>query len=175
MTQSLVHIGPSPRGRGARLETVQLLTAPRACVFGFFSDAFQLQTLTPVWLHFSVVTPAPIEMRVGSLIEYRLQVHGVPLRWQSRISVWEPPVRFVDEQLRGPYRYWHHEHVFEEVGDRTRCLDIVDYAAPGGWLVDRLLVRRDLLKIFTYRQTKLRELFGNICNPLATADTVMDR
>lgn len=161
MAKSMIHIGPSPRGRGFRLETEQVLRAPRDRVFGFFSDAFQLEALTPNWLHFSVLTPAPIEMRVGTLIDYRLRVHGVPLRWQSRISVWEPPVRFVDEQLRGPYRSWRHEHVFEERGNRTRCSDTVDYAVPGGWFVDRLLIRRDLYKIFDYRQAKLRELFGD--------------
>lgn len=161
MTRDTIHIGPSPRGRGARLEAAQFLRVPQAEVFSLFSDAFQLETLTPSMLRFSVLTPPPIEMRVGTQIEYRLRVHGIPLRWQSRISVWEPPMRFVDEQLRGPYGHWYHEHRFETQPDGTWCRDIVDYATPGGWLVDRLLVRRDLIKIFTFRQAKMRELFGD--------------
>lgn len=172
MTRDTIHFGPSPCCRGARLETAQFLRVPREEVFALFSDAFQLETLTPRVLHFSVLTPPPIEMRVGTLIEYRLRIHGVPLRWQSRISVWEPPLRFVDEQLRGPYRHWYHEHRFETRPEGTWCRDIVDYATPGGWLVDRLLVRRDLIKIFTFRQAKLRELFGNAGNGRQTAEAL---
>ena len=147
-------------GRGYRLETSQFLPCARQRVFEFFSDAFQLQTLTPGWMHFSVLTPAPIHLAAGTLIDYRLRVHGVPLRWQSCISVWQPPYRFVDEQLRGPYRRWHHEHVFEEVAGGTLCRDIVDYDVPGGSIIHALFVRPDLVKIFAFRQQKLREIFG---------------
>src|SRR5688572_25446419 len=86
----------STSGRGYRLESSQFLPYPRDQVFEFFSDASNLQCLTPSWLQFSVVTPPPIRNTAGTLIDYRLRVHGVPLRWQSRISVWEPPLRFVD-------------------------------------------------------------------------------
>jgi ligand-binding SRPBCC domain-containing protein len=128
-------------------------------VFGLFSDAFQLESLTPPWLHFSVITPKPIQIAAGALIDYHLRVRGIPIRWQSRISVWEPPFRFVDEQTRGPYRYWHHEHVFEPANGGTLCRDIVDYAVYGGTLINTLFVRRDLLKIFAYRRNKLAEMF----------------
>jgi ligand-binding SRPBCC domain-containing protein len=144
---------------GFRLETVQILRQPIDRIFEFFADAFQLETLTPRWLRFIVLTPAPIVIRAGTLIDYRLRLHGIPVRWQSRISVWEPPFRFVDEQVRGPYRRWHHEHVFESTEQGTRCRDIVDYEVPGGRLIDNWLVRPDLLKIFAYRQQRLRELF----------------
>ena len=136
------------------------LSRPLDDVFPFFSDARNLERLTPPWLRFSVLTPAPIEMRPGAVIDYRLRLRGVPLRWRSEITVWEPPFRFVDEQRRGPYRLWIHEHRFEEVDGRTLAHDHVRYAVPGGWLADRLLVRRDLQRVFAYRRAVLREAFG---------------
>jgi ligand-binding SRPBCC domain-containing protein len=163
--QPVVSIGRSPDGRGYRLETAQFLPYPRDQVFGLFSDASQLESLTPAWLHFSVITASPIQIGAGVLIDYRLRVRGIPIRWQSRISVWEPPFRFVDEQMRGPYRYWHHEHIFETTNGGTLCRDIVDYAVYGGTLINTLFVRRDLIKIFAYRREKLAEMF-----PSGTSD-----
>ncbi len=156
---STIHIGPAPAGNGYRLVAMQFLPEPRDRVFEFFSDAFQLETLTPDWLRFSVLTSPPIRITSNSLVDYRLRVHGFPVRWQSRISMWEPPLRFVDEQTHGPYRRWRHEHVFEEVDGGTLCRDIVDYEVYGGSLINALFVRPDLIKIFTFRQSKLRELF----------------
>lgn len=133
-------------------------------VFAFFSDAGNLEELTPPWLRFEVETPRPIEMRAGTRIDYRLKVRGLPLRWTSEITAWEPPRRFVDEQVRGPYRLWHHEHRFEERPDGTAVLDHVRYAVPGGpgleRLVHRFLVGPDVERIFGYRQRRLQELFG---------------
>jgi ligand-binding SRPBCC domain-containing protein len=129
-------------------------------VFAFFSDAFQLENLTPPWLNFTVQTPGPISIQEGTRIDYRLRLHGVPIGWQSRIDVWRPPEVFVDYQTRGPYRHWRHEHRFEEVAGGTVCRDVVDYSVPGGPLVERWFVRRDLKKIFAFRQRKLVELFG---------------
>ena len=138
-----------------------VLARPRDEVFPFFADARNLEYLTPPWLRFTMLTPWPVEMRQGALIDYRLRVRGVPLRWRSEITAWEPPYRFVDEQRRGPYRLWIHEHGFEETREgRTLALDAVRYAVPGGWFVDRLLVRRDLERIFEYRCAVLRDLFG---------------
>jgi ligand-binding SRPBCC domain-containing protein len=137
-----------------------VLPRPLAEVFAFFSDARNLQTITPDWLHFSILTPAPIEMRVGTLIDYWLRVRGLPLRWRSEITVWQPPHRFVDEQRRGPYRQWIHEHAFEAVAGGTLCRDSVRYAVFGGKIVERLFVRRDVKTIFDHRERKLRELFG---------------
>lgn len=153
-------IVPGSAGRGSRVLASQVLPRQRQQVFDFFSQARQLQSITPPWLHFEVLTPEPLEIRAGTLIDYRLRLHGIPLRWRSRISVWEPPFRFVDEQLRGPYRRWYHEHRFEAVEGGTLCQDIVDYAVPGGWLIDRWLVQPDLRKIFAFRQQTLYELFG---------------
>ena len=158
-THDSIRIDSSPTGIGFRLEASLFLPHPRDRVFDFFSDAFQLETLTPSWLRFSVLTPPPIRIVPGALIDYRLRVHGVPLRWQSRISEWEPPLRFVDEQTRGPYRRWHHQHIFEVVDGGTLCRDIVDYAVYGGSPINAFFVRPDLFKIFAFRQSKLHELF----------------
>jgi ligand-binding SRPBCC domain-containing protein len=128
-------------------------------VFEFFSDAANLQELTPGWLDFRILTPN-IEMRPGAMIDYKLRVRGIPLRWRSEITEWEPPHRFVDNQVRGPYRRWHHQHVFKAVDGGTEVIDIVDYSAPGGFLVEKLFVDRDIRRIFAYRHERLQELFG---------------
>jgi ligand-binding SRPBCC domain-containing protein len=151
-------MGTSPRSR-FRLESAQFLPAPRERVFQFFSDAFQLEKLTPPWLEFSVLTPSLIAVAAGTVIDYRLKLHGIPIRWQSLISAWEPPMRFVDRQTRGPYRHGHHEHIFEPVEDGTLCRDVVDHEVFGGRVVDALFVRGDLLKIFAFRHERLREIF----------------
>jgi ligand-binding SRPBCC domain-containing protein len=136
------------------------LPRPREEVFDFFADAGNLQTLTPDWLDFSVLTPAPIPMRAGAVIDYRLKLHGISIRWQSEITAWEPPRRFVDEQRRGPYRLWIHEHCFETREGGTRVIDRVRYAVPGGRLIDWLFVRRDVERIFQFRREKLLARFG---------------
>ena len=130
-------------------------------VFAFFSEARNLEELTPAWLKFEVLTPPPIEMREGLKIDYRLRLRGIPLRWQSEITIWEPPYRFVDRQVRGPYRLWVHEHRFEERDDGTLAEDVVQYAVYGGRLVDRVAVRSDVRKIFKYRRHRLQEIFGS--------------
>ncbi|MCE9554945.1 MAG: SRPBCC family protein [Planctomycetes bacterium] len=154
-----MEITDAPHGPGFRLVAKQFLPVSRELLFEFFSNAMNLQELTPPWLHFTVLSSTPIQMAAGTLIDYRLRLYGLPLRWRSRIAAWEPPLRFVDEQVRGPYRHWHHEHSFEATEGGTICRDTVDYRVLGGRLLHSLLVRPDLLKIFTYRQQKLRELF----------------
>ena len=135
-------------------------------IFPFFGDARNLEAITPPWLSFQVVTPEPIDMNAGTLIDYRLKVHGVPLKWRTRINVWEPSRRFVDEQLRGPYRKWVHEHRFEPCEGGTRCIDHVEYAVPFGSIVNTLFVRRDVERIFAYRTVKLRERFAERSSPV---------
>lgn len=130
-------------------------------VFGFFSDAYRLQEITPGWLHFHVQTPRPIEMKPGTLIDYRLRLHGIPIGWRTEISDWEPPFRFVDQQLSGPYRLWRHTHLFEERDGGTLMRDHVDYSVPGGAIVHRLLVKNDLLRIFRFRRQKFVEFFSD--------------
>ena len=146
------------------LQTDLWLPHPRAEVFSFFGDARNLETLTPAWLKFEVLTPAPIVMRPGTLIDYRISVHGLPIRWRTEIAEWDPPRRFVDVQLQGPYTLWHHTHTFEERNGGTLCLDQVRYRPRGGALVHWLFVRRDLERIFQYRQQRLQELFASTAN-----------
>jgi hypothetical protein len=136
------------------------LPQPRQDVFVFFADAGNLETLTPPWLNFEILTPLPIVMRVGALIDYKLKVRGVPIKWQTEITQWQPPFRFADQQNRGPYRQWLHEHRFETKDNGTLCLDEVRYAVLGGWLVNFLLVRRDIQRIFEFRRQKLLKIFG---------------
>jgi ligand-binding SRPBCC domain-containing protein len=134
----------------------QLLPRRPEEVFPFFADAHNLEAITPPWLGFRVVTRQPIEMAPGTLIEYRLRLHNVPIRWRTTIAVWDPPRRFVDVQLSGPYRMWHHTHDFEEApGGGTLMRDTVRYSLPFGplgALAHRALVRRDLAAIFDFRQ-----------------------
>lgn len=150
--------------RRFELTSEVLLPRPRNEVFPFFADARNLERLTPPWLRFEVLTPTPIEMRPAAVIAYRLRLRGLPVRWRSEITAWEPPLRFVDEQRRGPYRLWIHEHRFEERAGRTLVSDRVRYAVPGGplleGLVNRLLVRPDLERVFAYRRAVLAGLFG---------------
>lgn len=151
------------RPRPARLTGVieRRLTTPTARdeVFPFFADAANLARLTPDWLKFRIMTPTPIDMREGAVIDYRISLFGVPMHWRTLITVWEPPFRFVDEQLRGPYRYWRHEHTFEETAGGTVLGDRVEYATPLGALSDKLFVAGNLRRIFNHRAVVMKELF----------------
>jgi ligand-binding SRPBCC domain-containing protein len=153
-----VEIVTTPRGYA--LTTAITIPRPRDEVFAFFADAFNLERITPPLLRFHVLTPAPIEMRQGAIIDYALRLRRVPIRWRTEITAWEPPVRFVDEQKRGPYRRWVHEHRFTDLGSDTLVEDRVEYAVPGGRLVHALFVRRDVREIFRHRTEALRALLG---------------
>jgi ligand-binding SRPBCC domain-containing protein len=140
------------------LRREQRLPGAPDAVFSFFADAGNLEAITPRWLAFEIVTPRPIAMGAGTLIEYRLRLHGLPISWLTRIEAWEPGVRFVDAQLRGPYALWHHTHEFLPAGGGTLMRDTVRYAlpfGPFGALAHRLFVRRDLDRIFDYRRLQV--------------------
>jgi ligand-binding SRPBCC domain-containing protein len=146
-----------------RLERSQRIERPLAEVFAFFSDATNLEAITPPFLRFRIVTPTPIEMREGAHIEYRLALWGLPLRWRTLISVWQPDARFVDEQIAGPYAYWHHLHEFRADGDATRMRDELSYALPFGPLggvAHTLWVKRQLDTIFDYRALAIDRLLS---------------
>jgi ligand-binding SRPBCC domain-containing protein len=145
------------------LERRQRVELPIADAFAFYADARNLEAITPPWLGFELTTPGEIEMREGALIGYRLKLHGIPIHWRTRIEAWEPPHRFVDVQLSGPYSLWHHTHTFEADGpDAVWIGDRVRYSVPLwplGEIANRLLVRRDVERIFAYRREAVaREL-----------------
>lgn len=145
------------------LSTTAWLPQPVDEVFPFFGDAHNLNVLTPPWLHFEILTPKPIDMRPGTLIDYRIRLRGIPMTWRTWISLWEPNRRFIDEQVRGPYLEWIHTHTFEPVAGGTLMKDVVRYRVPGGSIVNTLFVQRDVARIFRYRLDALRSHFG--CEP----------
>jgi uncharacterized protein (TIGR01777 family) len=135
---------------------------PPEDVFRFFADARNLEMITPSFLRFRI-TNAPEELFEGALIDYRLRLHGVPIRWRTRIDVWDPPRVFVDTQLKGPYRLWHHTHEFEPLDGGTLVRDVVRYELPFGALGDLVagrLVEKDVALIFAYRRTRMLELLS---------------
>jgi ligand-binding SRPBCC domain-containing protein len=148
------------------------LDRPRDEVFPFFSNALNLEEITPAWLRFRIVSKLPIQMHEGVEIEYRLRIRGIPIRWRSRITSWDPPHCFVDEQVRGPYRLWVHEHRFSEDSGGTLCEDNVKYIPLGGALANKLFVESDIQKIFAYRSEQLRNIFGG--SPTSTLPTAMN-
>jgi hypothetical protein len=145
------------------LERTTHVAQPREQVFGFFSNAANLEKVTPPWLKFEILTPQPIAMKQGAIIDYKLRLHGLPVKWVTEITEWQPPQRFVDVQISGPYRLWVHVHIFEELDGGTMMTDRVKYALPGGWfetLVHRFFVQPDLDRIFDYREKLFGEIFG---------------
>ncbi len=138
----------------------QWLPRPLDEVFPFFSEARNLEELTPPWLKFEVLTPAPVVMKPGTLIDYRIRIHGIPVSWRTEIVEWDPPHKFVDVQLNGPYKLWHHTHTFLEKDGGTLCRDEVRYWPRGGALMNWLFVRGDVERIFQFREKRLNEIFG---------------
>lgn len=145
----------------AHIHRETLVPAPIGDTFAFFAAAANLEWLTPPWLGFRVITPLPLTMRAGLEIDYRIRVYGVAIPWRSRIDVWVPGSCFVDRQTIGPYRWWRHEHRFEAAGPDTRVIDHVEYV-PRLRRVTASLVRRDLERIFDYRQLTLRQHFASL-------------
>ena len=139
----------------------QWIARPRDEVFAFFSEAANLEKLTPPWMRFEILTPPPIRMAAGTKIAYRIGWRFVRLRWLTEIVEWDPPFQFVDAQLRGPYALWQHTHSFVEVRGGTRITDIVRYRLPWGILgsaAHRLTVARDIQAIFDYRASRIDAL-----------------
>lgn len=145
------------------LEQRQFVRRPLEEVFGFFANPRNLELLTPSFLNFRILTPEPIEMREGALIDYRISVHGIPMRWRTRIEAYEPMRSFVDIQLRGPYRSWRHLHTFTATAEGTELGDRVEYSLPLGPLgriAHALMVKRDLDSIFAYRREVIERRFA---------------
>jgi ligand-binding SRPBCC domain-containing protein len=145
------------------LRREQRLPGPPEAVFPFFADARNLEAITPPLLQFRLLTPEPVEMGVGTFLQYALRLRGLPVRWDTLIQAWDPPYRFVDVQVRGPYRLWHHTHELEPLdgGEATLMRDTVRYAigfGPFGEIARRAVVERDLEAIFAFRAQRVPEL-----------------
>lgn len=152
------------------LRSEQWIERPIGEVFAFFSDAHNLEKITPPWLGFRILSSSSDAMAQGSQIRYRLKLHGIPLYWRTEIRRWNPPHRFVDVQLSGPYKLWHHTHSFEAHGQRTRMTDVVRYRLPFGLLgeiVHALKVRGDVRRIFDYRRRRIEQEFAVAGGPSA--------
>lgn len=146
------------------LERTQIIPRSLDETFAFFSDAFNLERITPPFLRFRILTPAPIKMVPGAVIDYRLALFGVPMYWQTLIESWTPGESFVDSQRKGPYALWRHTHSFEALGpNQVRMRDCVEYALPFGWLgsiAHGLFIKRCLKVIFDYRAKMTAQLLG---------------
>ena len=145
------------------LKRQQFVPRPLTEVFQFFERPENLSVITPPWLGFRILTPSPVRMEEGAVIEYSIRVMGVRMRWKSRISVYDPPHAFADEQLEGPYDFWHHTHSFVEGEGGTLIVDEVRYAMPFGVLgilLHYLVVQSQLQRIFTHRATAIAQKFG---------------
>lgn len=144
------------------LEKTTIINRPLNEVFAFFSKAENLNALTPPELHFKINTPLPIEMFPGRIIDYQIKLNGIPFNWRTEICVWDPPHRFVDQQLKGPYVRWHHTHTFKSLGDHTEMTDRVEFLSPG-WIfepiINALFVERKVKEIFEFRERQLNLLF----------------
>jgi ligand-binding SRPBCC domain-containing protein len=151
---------------------------PLEVVFKFFEDPHNLARITPPNLSFKVTT-RDVEMREGALIDYEIRWLRLPMRWRTRITLYQPPQSFQDEQLRGPYKLWRHHHGFREVNGAAVISDRVEYELPWGILgqmAHALIVGRQLRGIFAYRQRAIAAILGvpgvkstdPIIRPLAT-------
>lgn len=139
------------------------LYRPLAEVFDFFSKAENLNEVTPPELSFAITTPLPIAMQVGTFIDYRIKLSGIPFSWRTHIKAWNPPHSFVDEQVKGPYVRWHHTHTFEQKDGYVLMTDRVEYLSPGWFLepiVHHLIVKSRVEAIFAYREQVFKRLFG---------------
>ena len=146
------------------LHREQFIPTPIDQVFAFFADAGNLDVLTPPWLHFRIKTPLPIAMKSGALIDYTIRWRLLPVTWRTEILDWTPPYRFIDQQIKGPYKLWHHTHTFETQRGGTLMHDIVRYRlplGPLGTLAHGIMVKRDLHAIFDYRYERIAERFGD--------------
>jgi ligand-binding SRPBCC domain-containing protein len=132
-------------------------------VFEFFSKAENLNKLTPPILEFKIITPLPIKMEKGTFIDYKIKLNGISFKWKTQITAWENNRRFIDTQIKGPYKIWIHEHLFEEENGQVKMTDTVQYLSPGWFLepiINKLYISKKVEEIFAYRTIELDKLFG---------------
>ena len=148
-----------------RLHDKTIVNASVDDTFNFFSSADNLNLITPPWLRFNIETPRPILMKKNTIIDYKLKLHMISVRWRSLIELWDPPNSFVDKQLIGPYNHWRHLHkIIRLSNEETVVEDIVDYRIPFGFLgraINYFYVKKDLVKIFSYRKNQIISYFNN--------------
>ena len=145
-----------------KLNARQFIGRPIDEVFGFFSRPENLTLITPSNLHFNILTPRPLEMKQGAVIDYTIKIFKVPIHWRTLITTYDPPFKFVDEQLKGPDNFWHHTHTFKEVSDGVEIYDEVHYGIPFGplgSLLHALWIKKDLNHIFEYRKGVIDNIF----------------
>ena len=148
-----------------QLIKTQVINSPMDDVFDFFSKPENLKTITPAKLSFNILTPTPIVMEKGTVIDYTIRLFLIPIHWRTLITKYNPPYEFVDEQIKGPYKFWHHTHTFESKNGGVEITDKVRYAIPFGWLgwiLNFFWIRPDLEKIFNYRKDIIQKYFDNI-------------
>ena len=147
-----------------KIESKQIINKPLEDVFSFFSRPENLSLITPARLNFNILTPAPIQMRQGTVIDYTIKIFKLPIHWRTLITTYEPPFKFVDEQMKGPYTLWHHTHIFRETDEGVEIIDKVHYSIPAG-VLGRLLhllwIKNDLKNIFEHRRVVIEKLFQN--------------
>lgn len=144
-------------------QRTQIINRPRAEIFDFFADAGNLEKITPPELKFKILTPLPIDVKKGALIDYQLKLRGIPLTWKTEITEWNPPISFIDSALKSPYKQWIHRHIFTETdGGATEMEDFVRYRLPFEPLGDlaHWYVKKELKYIFDYRNKVIEEMFG---------------
>ena len=160
--------------RAYTLRSEQFVPTPIDGVFPFFTQPENLERITPPSLHFSILSPSPVPMHVGAVVDYRIYLRCIPQRWRTRIVEYDPPFGFVDQQVRGPYQLWIHRHTFVPKGSGTVILDEVRYTLPFGplgRLVHAVYVQHELNRIFAYRRSIIAQLFGDERNQLAPASS----
>jgi uncharacterized protein len=144
------------------LHHITIVNSPRENVFRFFATLGNLNLITPPQFSMQLLWMSTRGIQLGTVIDYKIKVSGIPLKWRTKITAWDPPHRFVDVQLRGPYKIWIHEHVFEEEGNRTVIHDRLQYLSPG-WilepLIDKWYIREQVASLFDYRARRLHEIF----------------
>ncbi len=146
------------------LDSIQFINKPIEDVFEFFSNPDNLSVITPPKLGFKILTPTPIKMSVGRLIDYKIYLMGIPIHWRTLITDFDPPHTFIDQQIKGPYTIWHHTHTFQKVDGGVEIKDRVVYSIPFsilGRILNFLWIRKDLENIFNYRKKVIDELFEN--------------
>jgi ligand-binding SRPBCC domain-containing protein len=142
-----------------KLLAQQFVPHPIKKVFEFYASAENLNLITPPLLEFKILSDSKIIIKEDSIIKYKLKLHGFPIKWVSKITNWNPPHKFIDTQIKGPYIKWNHLHEFKETSEGTIIHDYVDYIVPGGALIHSLFVKKDLLTIFNYRKDILKTIF----------------